>query len=155
MDTLTPVNTELMRQDASDMLVEYAASRLASFIRPYQLRRELEELVSKLRDGEEVRINEESFNELVQKATEFNTKQAGERPEKIAVKQIAWLQNLMSNDNVDIRSKLAANSQLTDLIGTGYKNRSELNDTQDAAALVRRVVAEMEDLVDQEESVYT
>ncbi len=154
MDTLTPVDTRLTQQDASDMLVEYAASRLASFVRPFQLRREIEEIISELK-GEKTRIKQGSFDELLNKAQQFIIEQSGEKPQKIALKQIMFLQNVVANNDFDVRSKLVANAQLTDLVGTSSKSRSEFYDPQDTAGLIRRMVEEMDDLVEQEESVYT
>lgn len=153
MDTLVPTDTRLTRQDFSDMLVEYAAGRLASFVRPFQLRREIEEIISELK-GEQIRIKQESFDEFLNKAQQFIVQQAGERPQKVALKQIVFLQNVMANEDYDVRAKLAANIQLTDLVGTSAKSRSEFYDPQDTAATIRKMVDEMGDLVEMEESMY-
>jgi len=153
MDTLTPVDTRLTRQDFSDMLVEYAASRLANWVRPFQLRREIEVMISELK-GEKIRIKQESFDELLNKAQQFIVEQAGERPQKVALRQIVFLQCIIANNESGFREKLAANAQLTDLVGTSAKSRSEFYDPQDTAATIRKMVEEMSDLVEMEDAVY-
>lgn len=153
MNAVTTADTRLTRQDSSDMLIEYAAERLASFVRPYQLRRELEELIYTL-TGEQIKLVEDSFDELIRKAQQFNAQQAGERPQKVAINQICFLQNAISNDSFDMRTKLVANAQLSDLVGTRSKDRSELLETGDVAELVRRMVSEMDELVEMEDDSY-
>lgn len=153
METLTPTDTRLTRQDTSNMLVEYAADRLAQFVRPFRLRREIEEIISELK-GEPVKVKQESFDELLNKAQQFIIDQAGERPAKVALKQIVFLQNIISDDDSDTKTKLMANVQLTDLVGTSAKSRSEFFDPRDTAGLIRRMVGEMEDLVEEEDAVY-
>ncbi len=147
MDALTSADTLLTEQSIGDMLVESVASRLARFVRPFQLRREIEEIISELR-GTPTRINQDSFDELLGKAQEFLTVRAGESSQLIASKQIGFLQGVISDDDLDVRIQLAANSQLTDLVGTNAKTRSEMHEPGSIGELTRRMIGEMDDLVE-------
>ncbi len=147
MDALTSADTLLTEQSIGDMLVETVASRLARFVRPFQLRREIEEIISELR-GKPTKISQDSFDELLGKAQEFLTVRAGESSQLIASKQIGFLQDVISDDGLDVRVQLAANSQLTDLVGTSAKTRSEMHEPGSIGELTRRMIGEMDDLVE-------
>lgn len=152
MDALTAVDPQLIRQTTSDMLVESVADRLARFVRPAQLRREIEQIISNLR-GKETKLKQEAFDELLGKANELITQQSGEKPQTIALKQISFLKSVIADDEVDIRAQLSANLQLTDLIGTSAKHRSEFFEPRDIATMTRKMVAEMDELIEQEDAM--
>ncbi len=146
MDALTSADTLLTEQSIGDMLVETVASRLAKFVRPYQLRREIEEIISELR-GKPTKLSQDSFDELLGKAQQFLTVRSSESPQLIASKQIGFLQDVISDDGLDVRVQLAANSQLTDLVGTSAKTRSEMYEPSSVSELIRQMVGEMDELV--------
>ena len=154
MEALTTVDADLMRQKAGDMLVETVATRLARFVRPTQLRRELEEIISELR-GKPTRLNQDSFDELLGKDHNLNAQESSERPEKTVQKQIALLKDIISDDSLDAKVILTANAQLTEMIGTSAKYRSEVYEPQDIAAMTRRMVEEMGTLVEEEDAMYS
>ncbi len=153
MSALTTVDSQLMRQETSDMLVEIVADRLARFVRPAQLRREIEQIISNLR-GKETKLKRDAFDELLGKANKLITQQSGERPQKVALKQIAFLQSIIADDDIDIRSQLLANVQLTDLMGTSAKYRSEFYEPQDTVNTIRKMLSEIDELVEQEDAMY-
>ena len=143
MNALTSVDTTLTEQSIGDMLVEAVASRLARFVRPFQLRREIEEFISELR-GKPIKLSQESVDELIGKAQQFLTSRSGESPQLIASKQIGFLQDVILDEGLDIRVQLVANSQLTELVGTSAKHRSEMYDPDSTTELIRKMVDEMD-----------
>lgn len=143
MDSLTSAETALTEQSIGDMLVETVASRLARFVRPFQLRREIEETISEIR-GKATKLSQESFDELIGKAQQFLTFRSGESAQLIASKQIGFLQDVIADDDLDIRVQLVANTQLTELVGTSAKHRSEMYDAGSVTELVRKMVNEMD-----------
>ena len=154
MDALTTVNAVLMNPSASDWLAEWVAGRLARFCRPAQLRREIEEILEDL-TKKKIRLKQEAFDELVGKANEIIAYQSGEKPQKVAQKQVAFLQSIIADRGEDTRSQLAANAQLTDLVGTSSKQRSEFHEPGDAAHLTRKMLAEMEEIDEMEDAKYS
>lgn len=143
MNALTSVDTTLTEQSIGDMLVEAVASRLARFVRPFQLRREIEEIISELR-GKVTKLSQKSFDELIGKAQQFLSIHSGESPQLVYSKQVGFLQGVISDDDLDVRIQLAANSQLTDLIGTSARHRSEMYDPDSTTELIRKMVDEMD-----------
>ena len=143
MNALTSVDTTLTEQSIGDMLVEAVASRLARFVRPFQLRREIEEIISELR-GKVTKLSQKSFDELIGKAQQFLSIHSGESSQLVYSKQVGFLQGVISDDELDVRIQLAANSQLTDLIGTSARHRSEMYDPDSTTELIRKMVEEMD-----------
>jgi len=152
MDALAPIDTLLANESLSDMLVETVASRLARFVRPFQLRREIEEIISNLR-GKPTKLNQESFDKLLGQAQQFLVIRSGERLQTMALKQIGFLQDVIADDDIDVRVQLAANAQLTDLVGTSAKTRSEMYESESVPQLIRQMVGEMENLVEEKEAM--
>lgn len=127
----------------NEVTIEYAASRLARYVRKHRVKAELDELVQE-------KIPMDVFERILRKAR-ARINEAEVDPKTRFKEAIRTLEDIIAETDNE-KTLLSAQNQLAELLGIGAKWKQDTNTPEDRARMLREAMSAIDSSMDSNES---